>query len=81
MADDRSCPAAVTTSWKLAVVTDLPGTAGTTTNDFLSGASTTRASLPALPAVATRSATTLSVFAGSVRSTASTSREETSERA
>ena len=79
--DDRSRAAAATTSWKLSGETVLPVTAGTTTNDCLSDASFTPAARPALPTWPTRSATSASVAAVSVRTTASTSREETSDLA
>ena len=79
VADDSSRAAATTTSWKLAVTTLWPTTAGVTTNDRLSSASRTLASVPFLPSWPTRPATTWSVVAESVRTTASTSRSETSE--
>jgi hypothetical protein len=77
--DERSRAAAATTSWKVAFDTVWPDTAGTTTNDFLLGASSTRASLPALPTVRTSSDTTAAVVAWSVLGTAWTSREDTSD--
>ena len=74
LAEVRSRAAAPTAPWKVLSTTVLPATAGTTTNDFLSLASFTVASTPMPPESLTRSAMTTSVAAGSVVTTASTSR-------
>ncbi len=79
VAEDRSRAASATTSWKLSGAMVWPTTAGVTTKDFLSAASFTLASRPALSAWPTRPATTVAVWAGSVSTTASTPRGATSD--
>ena len=75
----RSRAEVAMTSWKLSGATRCPSTAATATNDFLSDASFTPASRPARSVCSTSSVATAAVLAGSVVTTASTSREETSE--
>ncbi len=77
--DARSRAASATTSWKLSRTTVWPTTAGTTTKDFLSAASFTLASRPALSARPTSPVTTSAVLAGSVSTTASMPRGATSD--
>ena len=64
VAEVRSRAASATTSWKLSGAMVWPTTAGVTTKDFLSAASFTLASRPALSAWPTRPATTVAVLGG-----------------
>ena len=62
----RSRAEVAMTSWKLSGATRCPSTAATATNDFLSDASFTPASLPARSVCSTSSVATAAVLAGSV---------------